>query len=355
MHRARKLALQLSPVSGHSIPNQPDLSLLTQDEIKQGVRDLVPSFASFKPEEVSLTSVKGGITNTLWRACAGDQSALVRIYGDGTDIIINRQRENQIFAELTEMHFGIKLLAMFKNGRIEEWFENARTLEPGDLADPVLSKMIAGRLAEMHQKQISGVREPVLFRTLYDWLRVAQEITFTDKKKAALLEDLNLKQKALDLDELRSVLLRVNSPVVFAHNDLLAYNVMYHQSSNRLEFVDLEYGEYNYRGFDIGNHFCEFAGFDYSKIEEKWPNKAHQYNFFVAYLQGMKAGYGDDELDKMFVEVSLFSLASHFFWGLWALVQAKISVIDFDYLSYSKQRFDAFYIYRDKFRYLIPK
>lgn len=289
----------------------------------------------------------------LWRVSTNDQSVLVRIYGDGTEVIIDRERENQIFAELSEMNFGIKLLAMFKNGRIEEWFDG-RTLGPNDLADPVLSRMIAARLAEMHKKKVSGAREPVLFKTLYSWMRVASEVTFTDEKKSSALGDLNLAQKVHDLDDLKALLLRIESPIVFAHNDLLAYNVMFHEKSNRLEFVDLEYGEYNYRGYDIGNHFCEFAGFDYTMIDAKWPNKAFQYAFFAAYLQAMNVPFADADLDRMFVEVNLFSLASHFFWGIWAVVQAKVSPIDFDYLTYSKQRFDAFYVYRNKFRDLIP-
>jgi hypothetical protein len=30
--------------------------------------------------------------------------------------------------------------------------------------------------------------------------------------------------------------------------------------ADEVHFIDYEYGNYSYRGFDIGNHFCEFAG-----------------------------------------------------------------------------------------------
>jgi len=30
----------------------------------------------------------------------------------------------------------------------------------------------------------------------------------------------------------------------------------------RLYFIDFEYGSYSYRGYDIANHFNEYAGFD---------------------------------------------------------------------------------------------
>uniref|UniRef100_A0A5F9D520 ethanolamine kinase n=1 Tax=Oryctolagus cuniculus TaxID=9986 RepID=A0A5F9D520_RABIT len=41
------------------------------------------------------------------------------------------------------------------------------------------------------------------------------------------------------------------------------------------------------------------------------------------------------------VEVNRFALASHFFWGLWSIVQAKISSTVFGYVDYAQARFDA--------------
>lgn len=36
-------------------------------------------------------------------------------------------------------------------------------------------------------------------------------------------------------------------------------------SVGKVTFIDQEYGMYNYQPFDIGNHFCEYAG-KYSDI-----------------------------------------------------------------------------------------
>lgn len=41
----------------------------------------------------------------------------------------------------------------------------------------------------------------------------------------------------------------------------------------------------------------------------------------------------EDEVDKLYKQVNQFVLASHFFWGLWALIQAEYSNIDFDFLE----------------------
>jgi ethanolamine kinase len=75
----------------------------------------------------------------------------------------------------------------------------------------------------------------------------------------------------------------LNAPVVFAHNDLLSGNFMLNDEEEKLYLIDFEYGSYNYRGFDIGNHFNEYAGYDcdYSL----YPSKEEQYHFIKHYLQ----------------------------------------------------------------------
>ena len=94
---------------------------------------------------------------------------------------------------------------------------------------------------------------------------------------------------------------------------------------------------YNFRGFDIGNHFNEWAGFDCD-----WsacPTAAEQRHFLREYLP---AGTGDAEVEAARREAELYAMASHLYWGLWGVIQARHSSIDFDYLGYSKRRFDRY-------------
>jgi len=51
----------------------------------------------------------------------------------------------------------------------------------------------------------------------------------------------------------------------------------------------------------------------------------------------------------LYREVNKFALAAHFLWGLWGLIQAQLSDIDFDYLSYAKLRFNEYYNRKDEF------
>ena len=130
------------------------------------------------------------------------------------------------------------------------------------------------------------------------------------------------------------------------------------------------------RGYDFANHFNEYAGFecDYSR----YPSPGAQRLFFTHYLSaaaaagsastsaaagstgnggGSKAASGgamveaaqqappkeEVQLQRMEAEANLFSLASHIYWGVWSLIQARYSPIEFDYLGYSETRWREYH------------
>ncbi|MEQ2179668.1 Ethanolamine kinase 1 [Goodea atripinnis] len=131
----------------------------------------------------------------------------------------------------------------------------------------------------------------------------------------------------------------LGSPVVLCHNDLLCKNIIHNSKEGHVRFIDYEYSSYNYQAFDIGNHFNEFAGMaelDYGL----YPSREMQMDWLEEYLQAYKLftkkteEVSQRELETLYVQVNKFALASHFFWGFWALIQAKYSSIDFDFLGY---------------------
>ena len=52
---------------------------------------------------------------------------------------------------------------------------------------------------------------------------------------------------------------------------------------------------------------------------------------------------------KAVVEANAFALASHQFWGVWAILQAKYSPIDFDYMEYSALRWGEYHKRKTEF------
>lgn len=319
---------------------------------------MLPEWKSVRKSAVKLKPVKGGITNKLMLATTdSSMKALVRVFGDNTEVLINREQEEKNLTEMTYLKFGMKLLATFKNGRIEEWFDGSTTLEPQMVQDPTISRMIAKKLVELHSLPINGDKSPIIFPSLYRWIKIAQSCDFKEPAKRQALLSLNLDRVHKEIKLLEKELSTIPSPIVFAHNDLLPGNILIHHGSDRLELIDMEYGGYNFRGFDIGNHFNEFSGFDYDKFLEVYPNKTAQYNFFEAYLKALKQGkrVNNDELDAMYVECNKYALASHLYWGIWAIVQSRFSAIDFDYLDYARQRLEAYYEFKERFKNLGSK
>lgn len=147
---------------------------------------------------------------------------------------------------------------------------------------------------------------------------------------------------------MKELLSSLGSPVVLCHNDLLCKNIIYNEKQGDVQFIDYEYSGYNYLAYDIGNHFNEFAGVsdvDYSL----YPDRELQGQWLRSYLEAYKEykGFGSDvtekEVETLFIQVNQFALASHFFWGLWALIQAKYSTIEFDFLGYAVVRFNQYF------------
>uniref|UniRef100_A0A3B3Z4W1 ethanolamine kinase n=1 Tax=Poecilia mexicana TaxID=48701 RepID=A0A3B3Z4W1_9TELE len=139
-----------------------------------------------------------------------------------------------------------------------------------------------------------------------------------------------------EMESLKRHLSQTDSPTVLCHNDLLTKNIIYNCQEGSVKFIDYEYADYNYQAFDIGNHFNEFAGVtdvDYSL----YPSRELQRDWLTAYLESYKRSTGhnvtvsDEEVTKLYVQVCKFSLASNFFWGLWAILQSRFSSIDFDF------------------------
>lgn len=248
------------------------------------------------------------------------------------------------------------MLLLFGNGRIEE-FLYAKTLAPEDVADPKFVPRIAARLRQFHEAPISLPRAPTLFKTINDWLTMAQGLTFEQPAKQEAFSRVDCAALQREVDEVQQVCSALHSPLVFSHNDLLSGNILviqpkgYTQLSDDgpLQFIDFEYGSYSYRGFDLGNHFNEWAGFDcdYSR----YPSAQQQRKFLSCYMAAMPGDgpVAEEALQKAAVEANAFALASHQYWGVWALIQARYSPIDFDYLEYSGLRWAEYYRRKEEF------
>ncbi|KAI4990511.1 hypothetical protein ZWY2020_038874 [Hordeum vulgare] len=299
-------------------------------------KELVKGWSSLDSSCFSISTVSGGITNLLLKVSVKEgtdsqSSVTVRLYGPNTDLVIDRERELQAIPYLSAAGFGARLLGVFENGVVSS-FIHARTLTPSDMKEPRIAAEIAKQLQKFHQVDIPGSKEPQLWNDIFKFLKKASVLKFEDNEKQKRYETISFREIQDEVKELKDLSDLLHAPVVFAHNDLLSGNLMLNDLEEKLYFIDFEYGSYSYRGYDIANHFNEYAGFDCDY--NLYPDKDAQYHFFRNYLSDRPSEVQEQNLDALYTETNTFRLASHVYWALWALIQARVSPIDFDYLGY---------------------
>ncbi|CAK8534371.1 unnamed protein product [Lathyrus sativus] len=315
-------------------------------------KDMFKDWSNLDDSCFIIDKISGGITNLLLKVSVQQGDSVnaiitIRLYGPNTEHIIDRHRELQAIKYITAEGFGAEWLGIFGNGIVQS-FINAHTLTPSDMRDPKLVPKIAKQLKRFHHVEIPGSKEPQLWHDIWKFFEKASVLEFDDSEKQKTYKTVSFREVQDEINELQVLCDRLKSPVVFSHNDLLSGNIMVNQEEDKLYLIDYEYASYNYRGYDIGNHFAEYAGFecDYSL----YPNMNEQYHFFRHYLQPDRPQeVSENDLKTLYVETNTYALASHLFWSLWGLIQAKMSPIDFDYLSYFFDRYKEYKRQKEKF------
>jgi len=271
----------------------------------------------------------------------------VRINGNNTEAIIDRSKEALIQTEAFREGLGPKYYGGFNNGSVYAFLEG-RCLELEEMGSTEICPLIASEVGKWHRISLPFDKRPSLWITLQKWADLAPR-EFADPAKSRKLKEINVNKFCKEIEVVKEALSKLDSPIVFCHNDILFRNIILMKNRDKVAFIDYEYASYNYRGFDLGNHFSEHAGFgpDYSL----YPNKETQMMFFKHYLRTYNNGekITDEELNKLYIETNQFSLASHLFWGFWALIQSANSDIDFDFLEYCEARFRQYLATKEEF------
>lgn len=160
---------------------------------------------------------------------------------------------------------------LFVNGRVEE-FLHCKTLSPQEMCSPTFVPRIAQLVRKFHEAKVNITRKPTLWDVIHRWLHMARKLQFKDTHQQAAYEAIDFKAWEQEIHETEAACALGHSPIVFGHNDLLSGNFLVLQAPDThpddadlngpLTLIDFEYGAYTYRGFDIGNHFNEYAGFE---------------------------------------------------------------------------------------------
>ncbi|KAI8991774.1 kinase-like domain-containing protein [Mycotypha africana] len=342
-----------------------DLATLSKEELEKRVLKLIqvlfPEWAH-DVKTLHLTRISGAMTNAVFFVNIPNEDKLVlRVYGVGVEQIIDRENELAWLARLSNVGIGARLLGVFGNGRFEEYLPS-RTLNHHDIRDPRTSEGIAACLRELHDIVTiypfdSTKHHLECWKNIDKWYGVVMSLFPALMKKNAewfkVLSVYNLERLKLEIEECKKILSMTDSPIVFAHNDTQYGNVLKLEKTGELVVVDFEYAGYNPRAHDLANHFCEWTYDYHSELPavmnmSRFPTYEEQVHFLKAYLDAPSKHTNRDVVNYAITpedlqkEVAKWVMAIHVGWGLWGLIQAYNSEIDFDYFLFSMQRLNAF-------------
>jgi ethanolamine kinase len=327
------------------------------------------------------------------------EAILLRAYGKGTDVLIDRERETRSHSLLASRGLAPPLFARFENGLLYKYIAGD-VCTPEDLRKPDVYRAVARRLGQWHstlpiaaistlqtlQEQnnhnhhhyesnglqtnhhvdkAGNVRpKPSLWTVMQEWLHALPITTEKEKERKTMLQT-EFKHLSTQLGQTPGL---DGHDYIFAHCDLLSGNVIVHPNANKkdeqtVSFIDYEYATPAPAAFDIANHFAEWGGFDcdYTML----PTRSQRADFISQYLLSYRnfaatasspppSSSSEEDTDtvierekqQLIDQVDMFRGLPGFYWGVWALIQATISQIDFDYASYAEIRLGEYWAWK---------
>lgn len=295
-------------------------NLLEKEFTSEICHELLPEW---KGLDINISQLSGGITNKLVRIRSEKGDYTVRIYGDKTDLFINREHEAYTLQKMFEIGVSSKLIKFMPDQgvTIVEFIDDVIVLTNDHFTDKSLHEKIVRPIRKIHT---SGVKLKRVFNPLLEVM-----------KMSAILKKLNVEYPEFDiagtidrLIKLSGIINIPESEYTACHNDLLADNFLLinddaaHKYDEPIYIIDWEYGGMAPKYYDIADMFQEILVL--REVEEQ---------IVEAYCNG-------DDFDRTLLFIDLFKPFPDIYWFLWSLIQLNISKITFDYYKYGKEKYE---------------
>jgi ethanolamine kinase len=296
-------------------------NLLETDLTEELFLELMPEWKDCSNIDISILS--GGITNKLYRVCSEKGDVAVRIYGDKTELFINRDHEAESIKLAASIGISPNLTKYLPqiNVTIIEFITHGYTLKNPDFLKEDLREKIINPVRRFHN---SDIILPKVFNPRNEIVKMAD-----------LLEGLNVEYPEFDnrgtIERLKKLYKKINIPESSfspCHNDLLAENFILVKEGyvnlypEPLYIIDWEYAGMAPRFYDIADMFQEIL---VAREIEK--------SFVDHYCEG-------SEFEKNLYLIDMFKPFPDIYWYLWSLIQQNISTIKFDFYNYGKVKYE---------------
>jgi len=277
-----------------------------------GIEEVIGRIDEWKGGSISYEPLGGGITNQNWTVAVNGEKFVVRIPGSGTDMFIDRDNELACSMEAGKTGVAPNVIHHLKPENVSVVrFIEGKTLGTSEIAgsDALITRIV---------RTIKKIHTAAAFEKPFDpFDTVRGYMKYVAEHDAPLPADFErLKATADEIEEA----VKRNPPAEAAcHNDYLSENFL--DDGEKIWIIDWEYGGRGDPYFDLG----DFA------VEHPFTNAQEE-------LIIREYGGKDDPLGLY--RMKLHKISSDWWWGVWAMIQSRVSGIDFDFLKYGSDRFD---------------
>jgi thiamine kinase-like enzyme len=241
----------------------------------------------------------GGITNHNFRVDVGNETFVLRIGGEDTQLLgIDRESEHAASRVAAELGLAPEVVAF---------------LEPGGY---LVTRFVAGEVGRVDVRQVGAalrrLHEGPPIPSRFDSFRVVEAYrAIADERGVATPRVYGWASEIARLIEEH----RRDAPILPCHNDLLDANFI--ADGERLWIVDWEYAGMGDPFFDLGN----FA------VNHELDAEGERL---------LLESYGSDDAEAL----TLMRFMSDFREAMWGVVQQALSTLEFDFRAYADEHFE---------------
>lgn len=294
-------------------------SLLDREFTQEICYELLPEWEGV---DIKISQLSGGITNKLYRIQSEKGDCTVRIYGDKTDLFINRDYEADTIEKMAAVGVSSKLVKYLpeRGVTIVEFIDDAIVLTNDHFKDASLHPKIVEPIRKIHT---SGTTFERIFNPLAEVMRMSVILNRLD----AEIPEFDIDGTIQRLIKLSGIINIPESDYTPCHNDLLADNFILikdeaaHKYDLPLYIIDWEYAGMAPKYYDLADMFQEILV----------PREAEKL-IVETYCQGR-------QFDHNLFLIDLFKPFPDIYWFLWSLIQRSISKIEFDYYEYGRVKY----------------
>ena len=269
----------------------------------------VPQWAD--ADDLKVSSLDGGITNSNFRVDINGDSFALRIAGNGTDKL-GIDREHEYAANLAAGKLGIApevIHVIQPEGYLITRFIDARPFPIEDITQSENIRKVMELVRKIHSMpEILG--EFSAFRTVENYAETAR------RNDVELPENLDFLMERSH--EAEAAIMTTQQPLRPCHNDLLNANFLI--NDEQIYILDWEYAGMGDIFFDLANFSTNH---ELSEEQDRWELEC----------------YFGKVTEKQIAHLNIMKVMSLFREAMWGMVQIGISELDFDYRDYANKFF----------------